>query len=184
MKWKSPSEYGSPAAYYSSTWMSTGQKYFLNDRGVQTFDEPDGFYVTGEYPWRGRYEIVQPLMNREFVKGKLVVETFPLSHLLIDLVIPLILAYQDLSLAERAAAQELAHEEEERKLTEEIADMLLDSMPKMQPHCFASRQGCHTALIDKKMEQIQRVWNALARGGSGPQFSRGMSLGDRPQVIS
>jgi hypothetical protein len=183
MRWKQPAEYGSPDGYYLNTWMSTGQKHFFNNRGLQTFDEPDGFYVTGEYPWTGRYEIVQPLMSRELVDGKLVIEHMELSHLLIDYVIPLMLAFQDLSLAQRAAARELARQEEERKMTEEIADRLADAMPRMNPVSY-SNQGCRTALIDKKMEQIQRVWDRMCKAGRRPQFSRGLAQGDRPSPIA
>lgn len=201
MRWKAPSTYGSPEAYYANSWMSTGTKqnvrvipkkirmksgaYFEGfEVKVDEFEEPDGFYVTGEYPWRGRYEIVQPLINKEFIDNKLAVTHFPLSHLLIDLIIPLVLAYQSLSLEERIAARRYAEEQEQKKLTEEIADRMANDAPAWWGPVSYGRQGIRTSLLQRKMEQIEAAWNRLSKGGSRPVFNRGLAIGDAPRVAS
>jgi hypothetical protein len=151
------------------------------------YDSPDGFYVTAGYPWRGRYEILQSLYSKEFVRDgkggvKLVITHFPLCHYLIDMILPMILAFQALSVEEQQAARAFAEAEESRVETERIADRMLAEMPIMNPVSY-SGQGCHTALIDKKMEQIQRVWDRMSKSGSRPVFSRGLAQGQRPEPI-
>src|SRR5882724_9008634 len=54
MRWKQPAQYGSPRAYYEST-----------------YDSFSGLHFLGEYPWRGRYEIVVSLQDKTFVNNKL-----------------------------------------------------------------------------------------------------------------
>lgn len=167
MRWHSPAEYGSPRAYYMNSRMGTADK---------------GFYVTGEYPYRGRYEVVQPLISKEFVGKKLVVTHFPLSHFLIDKLIPLMLEYANLSQRQKQAIQAANKAIEEKKQTEEITDLLEQNMPKFWGPVSYSRQGIRTSLLDRKMEQIQRVWDRMSRGGRTPVFNRGMAQGNRPPV--
>lgn len=200
LRWKPPSFYGSPAAYYANSWMSTGKrqdvriipKKMRNERTgarfegfevkVDEHDEAEGFYVTGEYPWKGRYEIVQPLIDKQWIDGELKITHFPLSHLMIDLIIPLILAYQELTLEEREAARVAAKAEEERKLTEEIADRLADSMPAYIDAVSYSRQGIRTSLLQRKMDAIEAAWKRICGGeGQMPHFRPGFSVG-APQV--
>jgi hypothetical protein len=94
MRWKAPIHYGSPDVYYANTYMSVAQRF--TDAGMP-FDDAEGFYVTGEYPWRGRYETMYALMTQEYVAGKLIVEHLPLTHYLIDTIIPMVLAFQRLT---------------------------------------------------------------------------------------
>jgi hypothetical protein len=162
MRWFPPAHYGSPRLFYSQTYDSFTKLHFM-----------------GEYPWRGRYEIVQPLISKEYVSGKLVVTHFPLSHVLIDAVIPVMIAYQKLSLEQLMAAQAANKAIEEKKQTEFIADLLEEGMPRFWGPVSYSKQGIRTSLLDRKMAQIERVWNAMTRGGRKPRFSRGMSMKPR-----
>ena len=168
MRWQSPKKYGSPRMYYAST-----------------YDSFSNLYITGEYPWRGRYEVMYPLICKEFVRGKLQVTHFPLSHFLIDTVIPLILAFQRLSKEEQLAAQQATRAAEERAATQEIADMLLDKLPSFWGPVSFGGQGIRTSLLDRKMAQIQKVWDRFSRAGLKPLFSRGMSQSatNRPKPV-
>lgn len=165
MRWKSPHEYGSPRTYYS-----------------QTFDELTGLHMVGEYPWRGRYEIVQPLIRKEFVDGKLEVEHFPLSHYLIDTLIPLFLAFQEQSEEEKAAARAAVKAAQSKKETEDIADAMEARMPTFWGPTTYGSTGIRTSVLDKKMQLIQKVWDRLSKAGRKPKFNRGMAIGDRPIV--
>ena len=165
MRWHSPIEYGSPRAYYDST-----------------FDSLSRLYMVGEYPWRGRYESVQPLISKEFVGRKLVVTHFPLSHYLIDTLIPMMQAFQKLSQEKKAAARAAAKAAEEKKLTEEIADRMMEALPTYYGPVSYGNQGIRTSLLDRKMAQIQKVWDRLSRAGRRPKFNRGMALGDKPVI--
>lgn len=166
MKWKSPKEYGSPATFYS-----------------QTFDSTSKLYITGEYPWRGRYEIVQPLISKEFVGGKLVVTHFPLSHMLIDKLIPLMVSFANMSQRELAAIKLANKVLEDKKETEAVADALQANMPTWMGPVSYTRQGIKTSVLQRKMDQIQKVWDRMSRGGRKPRFARGMAQGTRPVPI-
>ena len=167
MRWKSPMEYGSPRTYYS-----------------QTFDPFTGLHICGEYPWKGRYEPMQPLMDKEYVNGKLMVTHFPLSHYLIDTIIPMMMAFQRLSKEQQQAAKQAAHAAEEKAKTEHVADILEEGSPSFWGPVSFSRQGCRTSLLDRKMEQIGKVWDRMCRGGRRPKFSRGMAQGHKPAVLN
>jgi len=178
MRWMPPAHYGSPATYYANTWIACKAASEEN-RG---YDSPDGFYVTGEYPYKGRYEIVVPLMRKEFVDNKLVIEHFPLSHFLIDTLIPLIVMWQGLSRDEKEAARRAEEEAEAKRENDEITQRMMDSLPAWYGPVSFSRQGCRTSLLDRKMHEIQKKWDALARRGLKPVFQQGMAQGERPAV--
>lgn len=164
MRWKAPIEYGSPRSYY-----------------VNTFDSLTHTYHTGEYPWRGRYEPVQPLMHKELdAKNNLVISHFPLSHYLIDTVIPLILAFEALSVEQKNAARQAAKEAKDREETEQVAEMMYSNLPSFYGPVSYSGQGCRTSLLDRKMDAIQRVWNRMSKDGTRPQFTKGFAQGDAP----
>ncbi len=167
LKWYPASHYGSPAGYYMHTYMPR--------------NPVEGIYATGEYPWRGRYEIMQPLRSKEFVNGELKLEHFPLSHYMIDSIIPMILAWQRLSYEEQTAACQLAEQERIKRENQENADRMMDNMPVWVHPVSYSRQGCRTSILDKKMHQIQRVWDRMAREGLKPIFSKNLKIGGKTE---
>lgn len=179
MRWKGPTTYGSPRMYYVNTYLPTRQ---LGDSPLIQYDSMDGYYVTSEYPWRGRYEPMYTLISKEFVDGKLEVTHFPLSHYLIDTLIPMVLAFQKLTVQEQQAAKQAAKAAEERAKTEHIADILEDGMPSFWGPVSYNGQGCRTSLLDRKMALVQRAWDRMCKNGLKPQFTRGMSQGNRPAV--
>lgn len=166
MRWQPPSHYGSPATYYLQTW-----------------DPVSRLYMTGEYPWRGRYEPAQPFMERTFIDNKLVVEHLPLNHYLIDKIIPMMMAFQRLTKQEQEAAKLLEAEMERKRDVEEVAEKMMEALPTYLGPVSYSLQGCRTALIDKKMEAIQRQWNRYSVGGKRPNFQKGFQQGDRPRIL-
>lgn len=160
MRWKSPLEYGSPQAYYS-----------------QTFDSLSKLYITGEYPWKGRYEVMQPLIRREMVNGQLEVEHFPISHYLVDMIIPLMLAWQVLSEEQKAAARQAAKAAEDKAETEEIAEKMMANLPTHWGPTVYGVSGISTSVLDKKAAAIQKVWDAMSKLGRRPIFQKGMAIG-------
>jgi hypothetical protein len=167
MRWKPASFYGSPASYYRNTW-----------------DAVSRLYITGEYPWKGRYEPVQPFMSRELVNGKMVIEHLELNHFLIDRIIPMMQAFQQLTAAEQEAAKKYEQEETKRREVELIAEQMKENLPAFINPVSYSLQGCHTSVIDKKMEQIQKVWNRLTVHGRRPNFARGFQTGPAPRYVN
>ena len=156
MKWYPPEHYGSPDVYYD-----------------KTYDPVTKLYFVAEFPWEGRYEIIQPLVSKEIINGKLVIEHFPLSHYLIDVLMPMMEAHQKLSFAERRAAEQFAKEMEEKKKLEELTDRMHENMPTFLEPVSYSRQGCRTSLIDRKCYAIQQQWERIARHGI-PKFTKGI----------
>jgi len=178
MRWQPPTKYGSPAIYYARSYMAAK----VHEDGEKKFDSPDGFYVTGEYPWRGRYEILQALISKEIIDGKLVVTHFPLSHYLIDVVIPMMLAFQRLSKEEQAVARAATKAAEEKATTEFIADYMEESLPRWWGPVSFGGQGIRTSLLDRKMYQIQKHWDRMSQRGRRPIFTKGMAQGERPPI--
>lgn len=167
MRWMPPEHYGSPKTYYRNN-----------------FDQRSGMYYTGEYPWKGRYEIAQALINKEFIGGKLVVTHMPLCHYLIDMIIPMMLAWQQLTIEEQRAATQLAEQEKLKAEHAENAERMMANMPTWIHPVSYSRQGCRTSLLDQKMHKIQKAWDRLSRSGRKPVFQQGFAQGNRPRPVA
>lgn len=168
LRWKDPSHYGSPDLYYANSWMDDGE-------------EGQGFYVTAEYPWKGRYEVLYMMCSKEFKNGELFVHALPLNHGFIDKVIPLLIESQYLTAFERQAAKQMEKEYHHRQEVNELADRMMNDLPAWYGPVSYSSQGCRTALLDRKMQEIQRKWEQLSLYGR-PVFSRGMMQGSRPII--
>jgi hypothetical protein len=161
--WKPASFYGSPESYYLNTW-----------------DQASRLYATGEYPWRGRYEPVQPFMQHEYKNGKLIIQHMELNHFLIDKLLPILLAFQKLTKEQQEAARRYEEEQERKREVAEIADRMADAMPAYLGPVSFSRQGIRTSLLDRKMQAIQKHWDRLFKGGKRPQFQKGFYQGSAP----
>ena len=167
MQWRPPSYFGSPELYYH-----------------QTFDPSTGLYITGEYPWRGRYESILSLNSKEVINGQLVIDFIPLSHFMIDTLIPLIMYANTLTADEKSAIKAKAKEEEERRKIEQIAERMSENMPVWMNPVDSASHKMKTSLLDRKMGQIQQVWNRWHRRGKAPVFAKGIQQAARPLVNS
>jgi hypothetical protein len=166
LKWHPPEHYGSPNTYYR-----------------ETYDNHSRRYITGEYPWKGRYEIMQALISKQFIGGQMQITHMPLCHFLIDTVIPMILAWQQLSLEEQQAATQLAEQEKVKAEHAENAEKMMENMPTWIHPVSYSRQGCRTSILDQKMHQIQKAWDRLSRRGLRPVFQKGFAQGNAPRPL-
>jgi hypothetical protein len=166
LRWKSGLQYGTPELWY-----------------LNTFDKATGLFMLGEYPWKGRYEILQPFYSREFRNGKLVIEHMPLSHILIDKIIPIIEHARKMTTEEQRAAVVLARQKEHERDVAITEDIMKDNMPAYFEPVSFTNQGIRTALVTRKMDAIQKKWNQLTkRVGHRPTFrnSRGFFRGNAP----
>lgn len=167
MRWMPPEHYGSPATYYRNN-----------------LDQGTGLFFTGEYPWKGRYEIAQSLISKDLVGGKLVITHMPLCHFMIDMVIPMIIQWQQLTEEERMAAKQLAEQEQLKAENAEVAEKMMANMPTWIHPVSYSRQGCRTSILDQKMTKIQKAWDRLSKRGLRPIFQKGLAQGNRPRPIA
>jgi len=146
LRWRSPEAFGTPEVYY-----------LINQ------DTESGLCALGEYPWEGRYEILQPLVNREVRDGRMIVDAFPLDARIMDVIIPLMVEAQKATYWEARAAQQAMEAAEEKATVNRIADRLMNDLPSFYGPVSYSQQGCRTALIDRKMAEISKVWSRYSK---------------------
>ena len=74
----------------------------------------------------------------------------------------------------RASSAVLIKQMENKANLEELTDRMHENMPTYLNPVSYSRQGCRTSIIDKKCEQIQKVWDRIARSGRQLNTSKGI----------
>jgi hypothetical protein len=146
LQWQPPEKYGTPESYY-----------------VANYDEETGLQILGEYPYKGRYEVVIPLVSKTFTNGVLKIEHMELSSLLVDLIVPILKEAEGISFERRRA---LMIEEKERRDKEEVGQIeasLQNAYPAFgtAPRS-AARLACNS-VVQKKSEQIERYWRNAVR---------------------
>jgi hypothetical protein len=154
LHWQAPEKYGAPNSYY-----------------VANYDVDTSLQTLGEYPYRGRYEIVLPLIWKGIVNGRLKIESMPLSSLLIDLIIPVIKETAGLSNARKRQLMLDHKEREDRAQTSQIEASLASAYPAFgSAPRSAARLSC-TSVIQKRAEAIERHWKTalktLSKRGKG-----------------
>lgn len=141
LKWLPPERFGTPDLFY-----------------FMFRDEETGKCLLGQYPHHGAYVEVQPLFHKESRNGTLHVQSFPLSHKIIDLMIPLLHKHRVVTKREIEAARKAAEVHRNTELCSLIADKMADAMPSyLNPVSFAG-QGNKTSAIDRKLEEMERFW--------------------------
>lgn len=143
-QWNAPELYGTPEGWY-----------------LANLHEDTGLQLLGEYPYRGRYEVMFPLVWKGMRGSELAVEHLPLNDLIFDMVVPVVMAARDVSLEKKRAAYEY---EKERRDNERLA--LIEDARRGAKLQFGAnpvsygRQGFRTPLIEKRMKEMERHWNA------------------------
>lgn len=143
VRWTPPEMYGTPEVYYALT-----------------ADAETGLAMLGEYPEFGRYEILTKFLRREYNPDtqQLEIHTIPLDWNLIESLIPVMLASQEMTYWEQRAAIEQEEAEENARQVDMIASRLYDDLPMFYGPMSYAGQRNRTALIDRKSEQIEKVW--------------------------
>lgn len=165
LQWQDAIEYGTPEMYY-----------------IQNSDEETGLQTLGEYPYSGRYRLLYNLRWMHKEGNKLVCEAMPLNSYLIDSIVPIIMAAKEISWQKaKAVLQDIKEREDAQKISQ-IEDALRSSaLPFKGNPVSYTKQGCRTAIVDKRIEQMQRMWNVIqqnARNLSGKDYSgRGLMQG-------
>lgn len=141
-QWDAPELYGPPEVFY-----------YLNT------DLDTGLPVMA-YPEFGRYRDVITFMSKRYIPAtkQLVIETIPLDWMLIDRAIPLLIKSLEMSGALKESMRAQQEETEEAAKVEEIADRLDDALPSFYGPVSHAQIGNRTALIDRKMAQIEQQW--------------------------
>jgi hypothetical protein len=162
LQWHSPEEYGTPEIYY-----------------MQNFDEESGLQTLGEYPYHGRYQMLYNLRWSEMRSGKMLFEMMPLNTFLLDTVVPIILQAKDISWEKTKAVMDDLKEREDKADIAMIEDVMRNNAVPFKGNAVSyQKQGCRTALIDKKIEAMQRNWNKMMTTAS--KLGRGLSSHTNP----
>ena len=145
MVWRPPESFGTPELF-----------------DILNRDPETGLCILGEYPYEGRYDVLQPLMAKEFRNGRLCIDAFPLSFQILDTILPLVVLSQQKTALEIEAANAIIEARENKAIVDEITDRMMDDLPTRLGPVSYSKHGCKTARITKKMDEISRVWNRMS----------------------
>jgi hypothetical protein len=145
LQWKDAVEYGTPEMYY-----------------VQNYDEDTGLQTIGEYPYKGRYQMLYNLRWTERVGTELKFEAMPLNSFLLDTVVPIITAARDISWEKTKAVMQDIKEREDAADIAMIEDVMRsNALPFKGSPVSYGKQGCRTSLVDKKIYEMQKHWNQM-----------------------
>lgn len=156
MRWRPPESFGNPELF-----------------DVVNRDPDTGLCILGEYPYEGRYDVLQPLMAKTFdvdrdprtgqvYRSKIHIEIFELGYQIIDTILPVVVKCEEMTALEIEAANAVVEARENQAIVDEITDRLLDEMPTRLGPVSYRKDGCKTAAITKKMDEISQVWNRMS----------------------
>lgn len=147
LQWEDATVYGTPEMYY-----------------VQNYDNDSDLQTLGEYPYSGRYKVLYNLRWSGMVNGSLKLESMPLNSFLLNTILPIIIqTAKEISWEKTQAALKDIKEREDTEHLNRIEDCMRSSALAFKGPVSYTRQGCRTSLIDRKMEQMQRHWNAMIK---------------------
>lgn len=160
LQWQDPMEYGTPEAWY-----------------VQNYDPDTHLQTLGEYPYSGRYRLLYNLRWMERTKDGFRFEIMPLNSYLIESIVPIIMAAKEISWEKTKAAMEDMKEKEEKQQLATIENAMRSAaLPWKGAPVSYGKQGCRTALVDKKITQMTQNWNRIMSRASTLGGSKGRGL--------
>jgi len=160
LQWHSAAEYGTPEMYY-----------------VQNLDESTQLQQLGEFPYRGRYQMMYNLRWSEMRGKEMYFEAMPLNSYLLDTVVPIITAARDITWEKTKAALLDIKAREDARDVDMIEDrMRSNALPFHGSPVSYGKQGCRTSLVDKKIEAMQRNWSTIMRRTSDLGGAKGRGL--------
>lgn len=158
VQWQAPEKYGTPELYYMSN-----------------YDWPTGLQTLGEFPYKGRYEIVLSLKWTHMLNNRLVIEHMPLTGLLIDHLIPIIRESEKLTFARK---RQLMLEHRERRERAQVNDIEASLQSAFPAYGTASRSAAHlqcNSVVQKRAEAIEHYWKRAV--ATIKTRGRGLSVG-------
>lgn len=159
LQWVAPEQLGTPESWY-----------------VSNYDEASDLCLMGEYPYSGNYKILFNLSHRYVENGEMKVYRFPLSNMLLNQIVPLVMEAKNVTIEQNKAWWEA---EQERKDAD--IELMIEQIRKSKKLAFRggaisyTNQGIRTAYIDQKMQSLSRGWaDAAARlQKAGTGFQQG-----------
>ena len=145
-RWRPPELFGTPESYYQAT-----------------ADPETGLALLGEFPEFGMYETVTPLKHVEYNADtkELEIKTIPMDWEVIERAIPLLEAAENMTEAEKQAALDERERRENAETVAYIADRLYDELPTFYGPTSHAAISNRTALITRKMDELDKIWRRL-----------------------
>lgn len=164
-EWHPPEEYGTPAAWY-----------------FQNLDPETGLQDLGEYPYQGRYETVLILAHKTLVNGELKIERIPLSWVVVECMVPIIIESRKVSMLRRKLAFIERDEQEKAERLRKIEDALTGSTPSFGAKSRSAKYLDCNSEAQKRAAAIERYWGRVTQKLSGAP--KGIQqLTNRPRLI-
>lgn len=145
-QWNPPEFYGCPLLWFRDS-----------------YDPKSGLSLLGDFPYRGQYEAVQPLVWRGLVNGRLVVETMPLNGMIVDILIPMIKHWKTVQSWRKELAFKNWQERKERDFDKKLEDARQGAKVAFGGPVSYARQPCRTWVVDKRMKAIEEHWEQAAQ---------------------
>lgn len=154
LEWHDPVEYGSPTLWY-----------------MDNYDEATGLQTLGEFPYKGKYEVLFILRDHELRDGKLVLDPMPLNGMLIDSIIPLMMIGKHLTHAQRDQAIKARRATEEEEQLRVMTDARMDAQLAFGGASFRGRHGANSDMIAKREDVLRRgmvmAYRQMKQAGMG-----------------
>jgi hypothetical protein len=143
LEWHPPEDYETDAIYY-----------FRNR------DDTTGLQTLGEYPYRGRYEVAFRLTSTELRDGRLQIVHYHLDGMILDVLIPVIVEGQKLTVKQRLEKLRMWEEEKDRDLDRKIDGIRQNARRRMLPSQIDDR----VRLIQGQMGQMLKTFGRVQPG--------------------
>jgi hypothetical protein len=160
-RWIPPEMFGTPEEYYA-----------------MSADE-DGLSLTGEYPQFGWYDTVVTFIEKRIDGDQLIIETIPLSYQILESLIPVLKAAQEMTEEEREMNRRAIEARENADTIELITDRLEEAMPAFFGPISYAGQHNHTGSafvrdVEERKKRIAAEWERLGVTSVGYKPKRGL----------
>ena len=142
LQWVAPELLGTPESWY-----------------VTNVDEVTGMCLLCEYPYSGNYKLLFNLSHRYVENGSMKVFRFPLSELLLNTIVPLVMEAKNVTLEQNKAwwlAQEEARETNIERMIEQIR--VGKRLAFRGGSVSFTNQGVRTSSVDQRTQALARGW--------------------------
>lgn len=116
-----------------------------------------------EYPAGGKYETVLDLASHRMIAGRLVVEPIPLSWVVLEVMVPIIMEARKISALRRRMAFLEQREKEKSERIERIEDALRGASPAFSGAARSAQYLKCNSLVHKRAEALERYWQRIAK---------------------
>lgn len=124
-------------------------RFYLDNKCQKT-----GLQLLGEYPYRGSYQIVLPLVAKWFENGQMIIRGFPLSREIIEMMVPVIKASMEVSLDIKVRFMQDEREQDDVEYGKNIEAAYEDAK--------LSRAAQSSKWIEDKVRAMEKIYSSAS----------------------